>query len=444
MLHSTIGASSSGRWMTCSSSPSLIATLDPELTNTSSVFAEEGSAAHCLAELIVDEIARNIAADLPAGEGVLDVPLQGIVLRKHNDTNEYVPDRNPWTEEIVEAHLTSESDYEFVADEEMEECIRFYAETILGFVDACIGHPVVQSESTMFPVPGDEAIFGTTDCIVVDQVGGTIWVVDLKYGKGVKVTAPRNSQAMFYALGAIETGEYGDQDIVNVVIIQPRVFFADGRRISDWRTTAGELREWRDAEFLPAIAATRSPALAKYEAGSHCRFCPATAVCPLMQQQALKKAQEAFAEDLDSLPMEQAATVELILPGADDPDAIAAALKVADVLDNWAKKVRVLADLKATKDGMALPGFKVVHKRTRRVWADEQALMDELEALGELDTGTKRKPLTPKQMEKAGLDEDWVKARTIKPQGDKTVAHESDPREAVDEATVVFAEVSDK
>jgi hypothetical protein len=440
VLHSNVGASSSGRWMTCSSSPSLIATLDPALTNTSSIFAEEGSAAHCLAELIVDQIARNVDEGRPANEGVLEATIVGTVLRKCDSSNEYVANVDPWTG-VAFTGTTSQSDHEFVADEEMEECIRFYAETILGFVDSCIGHPVVQSESTMFPIPGDEEIFGTTDCIVVDQVGGTIWVVDLKYGKGVKVTAPRNSQAMFYALGAIETGEYGDQDIVNVVIIQPRVFFADGRRISDWRTTAGGLREWRDAEFLPAIAATRSPALAKYEAGSHCRFCPATAVCPLMQQQALKKAQEAFAEDLDSLPMEQAAKVELILPGATDPEAISAALKIAEVLENWITKVRALANLKATKSGMTLPGFKVVHKRTRRVWADEQALMDELEALGELDTGTKRKPLTPKQMEKAGLDEDWVKARTVKPEGDKTVAHESDPREAVEEATVVFSEI---
>ncbi len=148
MLHSNIGASSSKRWMTCTSSPSLIATLDPELTNTSSIFAEEGSAAHCLAELIVDEIARNnISNYADLRDGILDTPLQGIVLRKHNDTNEYVPDRNPWTEEIVEASLTSESDHEFICDEEMEECIRFYAETIMGFVDQCIGYAEVQSET---------------------------------------------------------------------------------------------------------------------------------------------------------------------------------------------------------------------------------------------------------------------------------------------------------
>ena len=426
--------------MRCTASPSLIDTLDPELRDQSSIFAEEGSAAHCLAELIVDQIARNIEAGLPASENVLTPQILGTVLRKDDATGDYVAGVDPWTGKAFEGS-TANSDHEFVADEEMEECIRFYAETILGYVDECIGHPEVQSETTMFPVPGDPAIFGTTDCVITDQVGGTVWVVDLKYGKGVKVMARRNSQAMFYALGAVETGEYGDEDIVNVVIIQPRVFFADGRRISDWRTTAGELREWRDDAFLPAIQATRSPALAKYEAGDHCRFCPATAVCPLMQEQAIRKAQEAFADDLDALPAEEAGTVELILPGADDPEAIAEALKIADVLDNWSKKVRSLADLKATKDGMALPGFKVVHKRTRRVWADEDELMAELESLGELETGTRRKPLTPKQMVKAGLDEDWVKMRTVKPQGDLTVARDTDPREAADEAKVVFEQI---
>tara|TARA_R110000824_G_scaffold21496_5_gene80061 strand:+ start:4501 stop:5802 length:1302 start_codon:yes stop_codon:yes gene_type:complete len=433
--------------MTCSSSPSLIATLDPGLTSSSSIFAEEGSAAHCLAELIVDQIARNVEAGRLAEEGVFDAPIIGTVLRKCDSADEYVANVDPWTGEAF-AGTTVNSDHEFIADEEMEECIWFYAETILGFVEECIGHPVVQSETTMFPIPGDEVIFGTTDCVVIDQVGGTIWVVDLKYGKGIKVTAPNNSQAMFYALGAIETGEYGDQDIVNVVIIQPRVFFADGRRVSDWRTTAGELRQWRDDTFIPAIEATRSPALAKYEAGSHCRFCPATAVCPIMQQRALTKAQEAFGEDLDSLPAEQASKVELILPGADDPDAIAAALKIADVLDNWTKKVRVLADLRATKDGLVLPGFKVVRKRTRRIWADEDALIVELESLGELDTATKRKALTPKQAEKAGLDPDWIESRTEKPEGELTVAHETDPRAAVEDASVAFgaieAEVEEK
>lgn len=421
--------------MNCTASPSLIDTLDPNLRDQSSIFAEEGSAAHCLAELIVDAIARG-----QDREEILSAPIVGTVLRKDDTNGDYVANVDPWTGKAFEGS-TVESDHEFTADDEMEECIRFYAETILGFVGECIGPAEVQSETTMFPVPGDPAIFGTTDCVITDQVGGTIWVVDLKYGKGVKVTARQNSQAMFYALGAVETGEYGDQDIVNVVIIQPRVTFADGRRVSDWRTTAGELRQWRDAEFLPAINATRSPALAKYEAGDHCRFCPATAICPLMQEQALRKAQEAFADDLNALPAEYAASVELILPGADDPEAIADALKIADVLDNWTKKVRRLAEFKATEDGMALPGFKVVHKRTRRVWADETELLVELDFMDMYEEGTVTKPLTPKQMVKAGLDEDWVKTRTVKPQGDLTVARDTDPREAADEAKVVFDQI---
>ena len=437
MQHSNIGASSSKRWMRCTASPSLIDTLDSELRENSSIYAEEGSAAHCLAELVVDEIIRNLDAELDPADNVLDPVVVGTVLRKDDKTGDYVALVNPWTGK-AHSGTTARSDFEFVADEEMQECIRFYAQTILGFVESCIGPAKVQSETRMYPVPEDASIFGTTDCVVSDQVGGTIWVVDLKYGRGVKVTAPNNSQAMFYALGAIEAGEYGDEDVVNVVIIQPRVEFSDGRRISDWRTTAGDLRRWRDDEFLPAIRATRSPALAKYEAGDWCKFCPAGAVCPLMQEQAIRKAQEAFGEGLDVLPMEDAGSVQLILPEADDPNAIAEALKISAVLENWISKVRKLADVKVLKESMSLPGFKLVHRRTRRKWDDEEALVRELEALGELDNGTKTVPLTPAQMEKAGFDEDWVRSRSTKPKGELEVVHETDPRSPAEEAESAF------
>jgi len=437
MQHSNLGASSSKRWMNCTASPSLIDTLDPDLRDGSSIYAEEGSAAHCLAELVVDEIARNIDAGLDPSDNVMEAQIVGTVLRKDDRTGEYAATVNPWTGRPYRGS-TARSEYEFVADEEMQECVRFYAETILGYVDQCIGPPWVQSETRMYPVPGDPSIFGTTDCVVSDQVGGTIWVVDMKYGKGVKVTAPNNSQAMFYALGAVEEGEYGDQDIVNVVIIQPRVTFADGRRISDWRTTAGELRQWRAEALVPAIQATRSPALAKYQAGDWCRFCPAVALCPLMQEQAIRKAQEAFADDLDALPMEDAATVSLILPSADDPEAIAEALKVSAVLENWIERVRKLADTKILKHRVPVPGFKIVRKRTRRRWDNERDLIAELEEIGQLENATKIVPLTPSQMSKAGFDDEWISARSSKPQGGLEVVHETDSRNQVEEAESAF------
>ena len=59
MKHANLGASSASRWMQCTSSPSLIETLDPSLRNSSSIFAEEGSAAHDLAERLL----RDALAD---------------------------------------------------------------------------------------------------------------------------------------------------------------------------------------------------------------------------------------------------------------------------------------------------------------------------------------------------------------------------------------------
>ena len=44
--------------------------------------------------------------------------------------------------------------------------------------------------------------FGTSDCIIIDN--DTIFVIDFKYGTGVKVDALNNTQMMIYALGALE------------------------------------------------------------------------------------------------------------------------------------------------------------------------------------------------------------------------------------------------
>ncbi len=53
MDHANLGASSAKRWMNCTASPALIATIPDILQSRSSIFAEEGSAAHALAEHVV-------------------------------------------------------------------------------------------------------------------------------------------------------------------------------------------------------------------------------------------------------------------------------------------------------------------------------------------------------------------------------------------------------
>lgn len=64
--------------------------------------------------------------------------------------------------------------------------------------------------------------FGTGDLVVVGT--GTLHVVDLKYGRGVVVSAEKNPQMMLYALGALSLFDMlYDIEKVSMAIVQPRV-----------------------------------------------------------------------------------------------------------------------------------------------------------------------------------------------------------------------------
>ena len=66
-------------------------------------------------------------------------------------------------------------------------------------------------------IPGG---FGTTDVAIVRS--GYIHIIDLKYGKGVQVSADHNPQIMLYALGMLEAYDmiYDFEDVV-MTIYQP-------------------------------------------------------------------------------------------------------------------------------------------------------------------------------------------------------------------------------
>ena len=64
--------------------------------------------------------------------------------------------------------------------------------------------------------------FGTGDMVIVAD--GILEVIDLKYGKGVPVSAVENTQMRLYALGAYDVNEYlYDIKTVRMTIVQPRL-----------------------------------------------------------------------------------------------------------------------------------------------------------------------------------------------------------------------------
>lgn len=443
--HSNIGASSSSRWMKCTSSPSLIATLDPSLQDTSSIFADEGSAAHRLADLGVQRIARDLHRFGKDNiRDCLSVDLQDIVLAKRIDTGDYdVVGNDPFDtaepcsgEDEVKLHM---NDHVFRSDFEMEDGVRKYLETVIDIVEDSWG-PRIQSETRTFPFPALDDVYGTSDCVIWDDVLQKIWVLDFKYGKYTIVHAEGNSQARFYGLGAVRETSYEDSGEVNLIIVQPRVEFVDGGFVSQETLTVGEIVAWGDFELLPAIEATKSPALAQYVVGDYCQFCPAMAVCPLVDSMAAKQAKEAFGEGLDTMTFEDVPDVQMILPSADDGESLAKAFRIAAVLKRWAAAVENLVQVQAQK-GVEVPGMKAVRAITRRKWKDEAALLEALEKKGMLDVGASMKPLTPAQMEKTEIGKEFVEQYSEKPEGGIEFVPESNRRKAVEGAKDVFSKI---
>ena len=152
-VHAILSASSSKRWLNCTPS----ARLEQNFPNESSVYAEEGTAAHALGEY---------------------------KLRKY----------------LHERVQRPTSEYE---NEEMEANTDIYAEFIISTVERIketCPHPLVMVEERLdysYLVPSG---FGTGDCVIIAD--GTLYVMDYKNGKGVFVSCDHNPQMMLYALGA--------------------------------------------------------------------------------------------------------------------------------------------------------------------------------------------------------------------------------------------------
>lgn len=117
--------------------------------------------------------------------------------------------------------------------------------------------------------------FGTADAISIDE--NLLTIIDLKFGEGVKVFAPNNSQLMLYALGAIHTlknklPEPQKLDI-KMVIHQPRF-----NHVDEHTMPGSELMEWSKYVEHRAKLCLKSNA-ERVPGFTQCRFCPAKNEC---------------------------------------------------------------------------------------------------------------------------------------------------------------------
>lgn len=231
-VHAKLSASGSGRWMACPGSVILEELFEDE----GSVYAEEGTNAHAVAE-------ARLRAELDPTDA-----------KKQDKVNTLRETTSP----------------------EMWQFTGRYAEYCMNIIETMQldGHQARAYIEQM--VRFDRWVpdaFGTVDFCAVG--GDDLHIVDFKYGKGVPVNAVNNSQMRAYALGFLQEMEciYDNLETVTMHIVQPRI-----NNISTETLTVKELLEWADGELKPR-ADKAANSTREYATGGQCKFCKAKAAC---------------------------------------------------------------------------------------------------------------------------------------------------------------------
>lgn len=263
--------------------------------------------------------------------------------------------------------------------------------------------------------------FGTVDATIIAD--GVLAVIDLKYGKGIRVDADNNPQLMLYALGALRSSELlYNIHTVQMSIVQPRL-----DHISTFKMTVEDLVKWADEIVRPSAQKAYSGEGTKV-AGEWCKWCKAKPMCRTFAEKNMELAKFEF-RDPDLLTKEELLDVFQQQP----------------MLVDWVKSVADHILAKALQ-GEHFPGYKVVEGRSNRRWTDEKEVVKKLTDLGferskfmveKLENLTKVEKLLGKKDFFSKLE-----GMVIKPQGSPTLAPESDKRPAfgIDQAKIDFAD----
>jgi uncharacterized protein DUF2800 len=238
--HALLSASSSHRWLSCTPS----ALLEENFENKSSVFAEEGTAAHALAEY---------------------------KLKKYLGEKVKKP-KSEFDEKELDYYTNIYFDY---------------ACELIAEAKARSKDPIILVEQKLDFSKYVPEGFGTGDLVIVAD--GILDIMDLKYGKGVEVLATNNPQMMLYAIGALNLFDsLYDIEKVRMTICQPRL-----DNISTFEISIEDLIKWAEDVVKPK-AALAIKGEGEFCAGEHCRFCRARFNCRARAEENMKLAQYDF------------------------------------------------------------------------------------------------------------------------------------------------------
>lgn len=364
--HAVLSPSKAARWIHCPGS----AALCDGIPDTSSAFADEGTAAHAVAAARLQGVPGPAAADKEA------------------------------------------SDY-----------IAVYCTAVRN---AAFGKTLlVEQRLDLERWTTEQGGKGTADAIIIDPAARAIEVWDLKFGKGVMVDAQENEQLMLYALGALDIVEllYGEVQTIKLVICQPR-----RDHLSDWTISREDLLKFGEKAKLQGklalyLAASKPENMTPYLHPSEkaCRWCVARAACPAIEKAVIAEVFDSFEvlEDGSLAPATKPVEGDVVPP------------QVLTMIEGWVAAKRAWIDARLFA-GTPTPGWKLVlGKRGNRKWRDEALAEQLLKRLKFKKSETHVESLIPlTKIEKMVPAEKWPLFAAIITQADgqPTAVPESDKR----------------
>jgi hypothetical protein len=380
--HALLSPSGASKWMNCTPS----ARLEEAFKNETSIYAEEGTLAHELAEInLLYTLERMDAKNFFAAKKEIQ--------------------KNALYQKEMEEHVSTYSEYviqEFIAASQTKSGAVFLTEQVVDL--------------TYFIEEG----FGSCDAIIIAD--GTMEVIDLKYGKGVKVSAENNSQTMLYGLGAFRKYELlFDIHKVKMTIVQPRL-----DAISSWEIEAKDLVLWGEERVRPKAQQAYNGD-GEQIPGEWCRFCRVKPRCAALHKKSLEIARHEFSE-----------------PKLLTDEDLVEVLKQSSIIENWLSGVAEYM-FKQALEGKKWDGFKLVEGRSNRIWTDQKEVEKVLEKnnfkkddfmISKLAGITEIEKLIGKKQFPVILD-----GLVVKPEGKPTLVPSDDkrPEFGLDQAKTDFA-----
>ena len=357
----SLSPSAASRWLTCTASPRFIAENADRIGSTDTVWNVEGDMAHAVANAV-----------------------------------------------LLGQPVPKESRGKPIPKESLPEMLK-HAKGFKEFVTSAPGIVAVSSELkvSLWYMPNRN---GYVDAVAISG-DASVRIIDLKYGQGVAVGAEENEQMAIYARSWVEKEYTFDIDrlpedtIFELAIYQPRI--REGEKISIWRLTWAELKEFTDnieriaKKIIAGIDETFRPS---QEA---CRFCP-------MKKPAKGPPCAAYTE--------WTGASQAIVFSDVNPKDVMTDLRQFDeqtlrrIAANRNKIKTFVDDVYKAFYGEAVngnipEGFKLVRGKGSRSWEDPQKAQDFLEVVFGDEAQTEPKLKTPKAIE------DMMKAHGMKPSG---------------------------